>query len=157
MKRKIFSNVSSFFSFLALGFALLFVLSLHGTITGQAVFVLDEDVTADQIATIATLAGPGDETKMLSEISLDSGQGYIVFSGLDDGDTATIKEDEGNIYVSGNVEDAISVIQNNDYAQLLEEYGTLEILNGEIVEEEIEEGEEEQGAEVVEQEITATC
>ncbi len=160
MKQKIVSNMSSFFSLLALGFALFSVLSLHGTITGQVIFVLDDDVTADQIATIAALAGPGDETKMISEVSLDSGQGYIVFSGLDDGDTATIKESDGNIYVHGNVDAAVEVLSDSDYSQLLEDnQGVIEIVNGEIVEE-VEEEEQvvvEEIEEAKEEVITATC
>ena len=152
MKNKLNAKTSSFFSFFTLLFVLLLVFSLQGTLTGRAVFVLDDDVTADQIATIATLAGPGDETKMLSEVSLDAG-GYIIFSGLDDGDTAIIKENNGNIYVKGNVEDAISVIKNSDYKQLLEESGTLEIVNGEIVVEEEPVVEEVVEEEVVEEEV----
>ncbi len=152
MKNKINAKTSSFFSFFTLLFVLLLVFSLQGTLTGRAVFVLDDDVTADQIATIATLAGPGDETKMLSEVSLDTG-GYIIFSGLDDGDTAIIKENNGNVYVKGNVEDAISVIKNSDYKQLLEESGTLEIVNGEIVVEEEPVVEEVVEEEVIEEEV----
>lgn len=144
MKKKINTKISSLFSFFTLLFVLLLLLSFQGSLTGRAVFVLDDDVTADQIATIATLAGPGDETKMLSEVSLDAG-GYIIFSELDDGDSAIIKESGGNIYVHGNLEDAAVVIKNSDYNELLEEYGILEIVNGEIVKE------------VEEKEITATC
>ncbi len=156
MKKKINAKISSFFSFFTLLFVLLLVLSLQGSLTGRAVFVLDDDVTADQIATIATLAGPGDETKMLSEISLDTG-GYIIFSGLDDGDSAIIKKSDGNIYVKGNLEDAVAVIKNSDYKELLDTYdGVLEIVNGEIVveeEEEVVQDVEEKTEEVVEEEI----
>lgn len=152
-KRKVFSKFSSFFSFIAVAFILLVVLSLQGTLTGKAVFVLDDEVTADQIATIATLAGPGDETKMLSEIDLDAGSGYIIFSALDDGDSATIKEKDGNIYVAGNIDDAVEVLSDTDYPQLLEDNdGIIEIVNGEIVEdvEEEEEVEQEEKVEEIE-------
>lgn len=106
----------------------------HGTVTGNAVFVLDEGVTAEQIAVIASLAEPGTETKMLSEVSLDLG-GYIVFSHLDDAsNTAVIKQKESNIFVSGNVQDAITVMREQDYKSLLEKYGEITVVDGKIVE-----------------------
>src|SRR3989338_4964340 len=159
MKRKIFSNVSSFFSFLALGFALLFVLSLQGTLTGKAVIVLDEGVTGEQIAEIASLASSGDETKMLSEVDLSQG-GLLIFTRLDDGDTAAIKESDGNFYITGNVHDAVAVMQSADYKSLVEEHGVVEIVDGEIVKDEeevvvaevVEEVKEEVVEEVVEEE-----
>lgn len=107
--------------------------------TGSAVFVLDERVTADQIAVIASLADAGTETKMLSEVSLEQG-GFIVFSNLDDAsDTAVIKQEQGNVFVSGNVQDAIKVMLEQDYQSLLEKYEEITIKNGQIVEQQPEE------------------
>lgn len=134
-QRKLKRHLSSFFSFLVLAFILLFVFSLQGTLTGKAVIVLDEGVTADQIAEIASLASSGDETKMLSEVDLNQG-GLLIFTKLNDGDTATIKESGGNFYVTGNVHDAVEVMQTEDYQSLVKEYGAVEIVNGEIVVEE---------------------
>lgn len=132
-KRKLFSRFFSLLSFLGVAFILLFVLSLQGALTGKAVIVLDDGVTADQIAEIAKLASSGDETKMLSEVDLTQG-GLLIFTGLNDGDTATIKEKEGNFYVTGNVHDAVKVMQTEDYKSVVEQYGAVKIVNGEIVE-----------------------
>lgn len=117
-------------------FVILFSLfAFQGTMTGNAVIVLDDGVTADQIAEIAKLASSGDETKMLSEVDLTQG-GLLIFTRLTDGDTAAIKMDNGNYYVTGNVHDAVSVMQAENYKQLVEQYDIVEIVNGEIVKEE---------------------
>ncbi|MBI4896704.1 MAG: hypothetical protein HY832_04120 [Candidatus Aenigmarchaeota archaeon] len=62
-----------------------------------------------------------------------TGKAVIV---LDDGDTAAIKEKDGNYYVTGNVHDAVKVMQSADYKSLIEEYGVVEIVDGQIVVEE---------------------
>ncbi|MBI5001803.1 hypothetical protein HZC31_00290 [Candidatus Woesearchaeota archaeon] len=152
-QRKIKRYLSSFFSFFALAFILLFVFSLQGTLTGKAVIVLDEGVTAEQIAEIATLASSGDETKMLSEVDLSQG-GLLIFTRLDNGGTAAIKERDGNFYITGNVHDAVAVMQSADYKLLVEEYGVVEIVDGQIVVEEVEEEvQEEVVEEVVEEKV----
>ncbi|MEK6921210.1 MAG: hypothetical protein AABX82_04965, partial [Nanoarchaeota archaeon] len=151
-QKKLKRHLSSFFSFLALAFILLFVFSLQGTLTGKAVIVLDEGVTADQIAEIAGLASSGDETKMLSEVDLTQG-GLLIFTNLNDGDTAAIKESGGNFYITGNVHDAVEVMQTENYKSLVEQYGILEIVNGEIVVEEEVVEEEVVQEEVVEEEV----
>src|SRR3989338_7506260 len=150
--RKIKRHLSSFFSFFALTFILLFVFSLQGTLTGKAVIVLDDGVTAEQIAEIATLASSGDETKMLSEVDLSQG-GLLIFTRLDDGDTAAIKESDGNFYITGNVHDAVAVMQSADYKSLVEEHGVVEIVDGQIVVEEVEEEVQEEVVEEVVEEV----
>ena len=127
--------------FIALFILILLILlssGYNGNLIGRAVIVLDEGVNADQISVIAELAGSGDETKMMSEVDLSQG-GMLIFSGLNDGETALIKENKGNIYVSGNVNDAVAVL-NKDYEKLLEENnGVIEIVNGEVVAKNVQE------------------
>ncbi len=119
-----------------MGFVLFLILLSFGGfsgLTGHAVIVLDDGVTADQISVIAKLASTGDETKMLSEVDVSQG-GMLIFSGLDDGSTAKLLKKNGNIYVKGNVKDAVEVLKNENYEALLQENdGVIEIVNGEII------------------------
>ncbi len=127
---------SSFYSFLMIGFVIfLIILVFQGTVTGNTIIVLDDNVAADQIAEIAKLASTGDETKMLSEVDVTQG-GFLIFTNLNDGNSATIKKDNDNYYVTGNVYDAVKVMQNENYKELVKQQGVVEIIDGEIIVEE---------------------
>jgi hypothetical protein len=108
--------------------------AFDAVLTGHVVMVFDNGIDAEYIAYVANeLASPGDSALTIDEADLTQSN-MLIFSGLDDGDSAKIQERDGNKYVSGNVKDAIEVLKNENVDALLAGGdGVIEILDGEVV------------------------
>jgi hypothetical protein len=142
-KRKLSStNKKKYAFFLAIA-VLLVLLVLSPSLIGYSIYdavpslqgiAVEDGATADDIVAISSFARSLgiSETLLTSELTGNE-QNYLIFQSLG-GDTATISLSGSNIIVEGNVEQAVAVLVARDsYSDLLSQYDTVDVVNGQVV------------------------
>lgn len=143
-------NKKKYALFFAVGVLLvLLVLSLSPSLIGYSIYdavpslqgiAVEDGATADDIVAISSFArSQGIRETILTSEMTGSEVNYIIFQTLG-GDTATISLSGSNIVIEGDVEQAVEVLVARDsYVDLLSQYDSVNVVNGQVVVEETEE------------------